>query len=225
MSNFVCTCHKDIISIYFFRFDTFDLLFTNPPFGGFIPINDPEILSQYDLGHNWTEENGILVKTSKLRQSAPPEQLFTERCLQLLKPGGKMAIVLPDSILSNPGLKFIRKWILQKTHLLACVDLPIETFQPFVGTKTNIVFLEKKSNEEINQIKSKKIDGYDIFMACAYKIGHDRRGNPLYRRDSSSDNNIASSKTEGTMENNSKILDDDLPEITRQFKEWWKKNA
>jgi hypothetical protein len=214
------------------KLSNFDMLFTNPPFGAFVPIDDPEILSQYDLGHLWKEEQDTFVKTKKLRSFAPPEQLFIERCIQLLKPGGRMAIVLPDSILSNPGLKFIRNWILQQTRIIACIDLPSETFQPFTGAKTNVVFLEKKPNETIQyEEKIQKMKDYDIFMASALKIGHDRRGNPLYKRQSfGSETPVNSEKTNLPHSNGKRIkkmiytddrtLADDLPEITTQFRNW-----
>lgn len=199
------------------KLESFDMLFTNPPFGAFVPIDDPEILSQYDLGHVWREEKGFFVKTKKLRSSAPPEQLFVERCMQLLKPGGRMAIVLPDSILSNPGLKFIRNWILLKSRVLACIDLPVETFLPFTGAKTNVVLLEKKTDDIIKkEEKITKINSYDIFMSTASKIGHDRRGNTTYKK---SLEDVTISSKFGISE---KEIDDDLPEIAIQFSNWIK---
>ena len=77
------------------RIGGFDTVLTNPPFGDKIRIDDPHILAQYEL--------------AKGRNSVPPDQLFIERCLQLLRPGGRLAIVLPDSILTNPGLIGVRQ--------------------------------------------------------------------------------------------------------------------
>jgi type I restriction enzyme M protein len=80
----------------------FDVIVTNPPFGSHIPIKDPDILEQFDLGHIWVRNKSNRdrwTKTERLQSSVPPEQLFIERCLQLLKPAGRMGIVLPDSIL------------------------------------------------------------------------------------------------------------------------------
>ena len=84
-----------------------------------------------------------------LQASVPPEQLFIERCLQFLKPNGRLAIVLPDSILSNPGLGYIRQWLLEKTRIVASVDLHVNTFQE--GTQTSVLILQKKTQEEINE--------------------------------------------------------------------------
>ena len=111
------------------RMNYFDAILTNPPFGSGIPIDDPHILEQFELARaEFTE--------FQHRASMPPEQLFIERCLQLLRPGGRLAIVLPDSILSNPGLAFIRRWLLRKTRVVASIDLPKETFEPHTGTQT-----------------------------------------------------------------------------------------
>ena len=87
----------------------FDVIVTNPPFGSKIPVKDSHILEQFQIGYIWrnerydtSEQTGWTI-SSDFQSSAPPEQLFIERCLQFLKPGGRLAIVLPDSILGNPG--------------------------------------------------------------------------------------------------------------------------
>lgn len=90
--------------------DLFDVIVTNPPFGSKIPINDQQILEQFDLAHSWAKDQhgNWVMNSTKLRGSVPPEQIFIERIVQLLRPGGRAAIVLPDSIFSSPGLEFIR---------------------------------------------------------------------------------------------------------------------
>ena len=167
------------------KLQSFDMVFTNPPFGSKIPITDPHILAQYDLGHVWEkEDNGqSFKKIDKLKASVPPEQLFVERCLQFLKPKGRLSIVLPDSILSNPGLAYIRYWILKKTKLIASFDLPRVTFEPFVGAKTSVLFLQKKAEEEIRvEEESGHPVDYEVFMSIADRVGHDRRNKPEYLR-------------------------------------------
>ena len=143
----------------------FDIIVTNPPFGSKIPITDSTILSQFELAG-----------TSK---SVPPEQLFIERCVQLLKPGGRMAIVLPDSILGAPGLVYIRKWLLRYTRIIASLDLHADTFQPKNGTQTSVLILQKKTKDELAESEW----NYPIFMAMLERIGHDKRGNTIYKRD------------------------------------------
>jgi type I restriction enzyme M protein len=176
----------------------FDIVVTNPPFGTKALIDDPSILSQFEI---WTFES-----TSK-RKALPPEQLFIERCLQFLKPGGVLGIVLPDSILSNPGLVWIRKWILLKAYVVASVDMPTETFEPHTGTQTSILILRKKYPEEQKLQKT-----YEIFMAIPEKVGHDRRGNPVYKL--TSEGEIALD------EKGQPIIEDHLQLVSKLFKEW-----
>ena len=112
------------------RMNHFDAILTNPPFGSNIPVDDPHILAQYELALG--------------RGSVPPDQLFIERCLQMLRPGGRLAIVLPDSVLTNPGLLEVRRWILSRARVVASIDLPAETFQPHTGTQTSVLLLQKR---------------------------------------------------------------------------------
>ena len=162
----------------------FDVIVTNPPFGSRIPIKDSHILEQFDLGHIWERDGKSWRKTKRLQSSVPPEQLFIERCLQFLKPGGRMGIVLPDSILGSPGLGYIRTWLIKNTYLIASLDLHPDTFQPRNGTQTSILIVQKKTQAEIDQEeKSGQIPDYNIFMVMVEKVGHDKRGNPLFLRD------------------------------------------
>ncbi len=155
------------------RMNHFDVIATNPPFGDDIRIDDPHILEQFEVAS----------ATDRRRNSVPPDQLFIERCLQLLRPGGRLAIVLPDSILSNPGLLGLRRWLLGKARIVASIDLPQATFEPHTGTQTSVLLLQKKSaaevaiEQEIGQARE-----YEVFMALPRAVGHDRRGNPLYLR-------------------------------------------
>ncbi|MBO7111372.1 MAG: type I restriction enzyme HsdR N-terminal domain-containing protein [Bacteroidaceae bacterium] len=163
----------------------FDVIVTNPPFGSKIPIDDQQILEQYDLGHSWNkDDSGHWQMTGNLRGSVPPEQLFIERIIQLLKPGGRAAIVLPDSIFSSPGLEFIRVWLLHNTRIIASIDLHADTFQPHNGTQCSILFVVKKTEKEKDEEKELgQIMDYEIFMAMIDHIGHDKRGNVIYKRD------------------------------------------
>jgi type I restriction enzyme M protein len=163
----------------------FDVIVTNPPFGSKIPIKDPQILGQFDLGHAWKKnENGVWSKTDRLQNSVPPEQLFIERVIQLLKEGGRTAIVLPDSILGAPGLEYIRSWLIKKTRIISSIDLHVDAFQPRNGTQCSILILQKKTKQEINmEEKTNEIIDYNIFMAMIDHIGHDKRGNKIFKRD------------------------------------------
>ena len=176
----------------------FDVLITNPPFGAKIPIRGDRILGQYALGLKWksNKQRNQWERTNKLQDKQPPQILFIERCLQLLKPGGRMGIVLPDGILAGDKVGYVASFIKDETKVLASVDCPIETFSPSVTTKTHVVFLEKKQKD--------KDDGpYRIFMAVARKIGHDRKGREILKIN----------------EHGEEVIDDDLPLIVREYKD------
>lgn len=147
----------------------FSVLLTNPPFGSKIPVRGEEKLKQFELGHKWklNKKNGEWEK-GKLKDKEAPQILFIERCSQLLKDGGRMAIVLPDGIYGNNQLGYIRKLLMKQTRIVAVIDVPIETFQPNTGTKTSIMIIQKTN---------KTPKDYPVFMCIAETCGHDRRGN------------------------------------------------
>lgn len=123
----------------FHHFD-FDLVLTNPPFAG--SINEKDILKQYTLA----EKNGKTV--AKMGRDI----LFIEKCLNFLRPGGRMAIVLPQGRLNNSSDLPIRNFIFDKARLLAVVGLGVNTFKPHTGTKTSVLFLQKYTEEELTEI-------------------------------------------------------------------------
>ena len=149
-----------------FKKNHFDILLTNPPFGATIKSTEKDYLDKYDLG--------------KDKKNQKTEILFIERCLDFLKPGtGRMAIVLPDGILTNSSLQYVRDFLLEKAQILAVVSLPHEAFMHFgAGVKSSLVFVRKKKESE-------KSDNYPIFMAIAEHIGYDATG----RKDSINDLN------------------------------------
>lgn len=214
----------------------FDVIVTNPPFGSKIPIKDVLILEQFDLGHIWERDKTDRERwnmTTRLQSSVPPEQLFIERCLQLLKPGGRLGIVLPDSILGAPGLGYIREWLIRKARILASIDLHADTFQPSNGTQTSVLFLQKKMLEQIyEEERTGRMADYPIFMAMVDRIGHDKRGNPLFKRDKYGNEilvpeveMIVLDKTaDGTrttkVESKKRVIDDQTTLVAETFKKW-----
>ncbi|MFL5961681.1 MAG: N-6 DNA methylase [Gaiellaceae bacterium] len=217
-----------------------DVLFTNPPFGANILIDDRQLLAQYELAARWDEvEPGrweIRIDNhgrNVLQRSQPPEILFIERCVQLLKPGtGRMAIVLPNGILNNPALGYVRQWILENTQVLAVVDMARELFQPKNDTQTSMVLLRRLSLEEATQAKADQLD-YPTFMAVAEKVGHDRRGNAVYKLSPTGEELVAvrkefvqiadpDSETDAyrEIEVREPIIDDDLPEVATAYRRW-----
>ena len=148
----------------------FSVLLTNPPFGSKIPVRGEEKLKQFELGHKWkfNKQTGQWER-GKLKDKEAPQILFIERCLQLLKDGGRMAIVLPDGIFGNESLGYIRNWLLKQGRIVAVIDVPLETFMPNTSTKTTIMIFQKLSEAKIKK-------DYPVFMAVAETCGHDRRG-------------------------------------------------
>jgi len=188
---------KKIISL-----NDFEILLTNPPFGSKIPIPERETLEQLQLGHKWKKkQKGVIwEKTSKLHVKQPPQILFIERCLEFLKPKGRMIIVLPDGVLGGSKLGYAAYFIRKNAKILAVIDCPKETFQPDTSTKTHLIFLQKKTEEEMRREKE-----YDIFMAIAENVGHDSKGKPVWKE-----------------ENNKKIINDDFPMIAEKYDEFRK---
>lgn len=218
----------------------YDVIVTNPPFGSKIPIKDGHILEQFRIGYIWRNEQYDISKqkewtiSSDLQASAPPEQLFIERCLQFLKPGGRLAIVLPDSILGNPGLGYIRQWLIERTRIIASVDLHEDTFQPGNGTQTSVLILQKKlEKERIAEQIDGKIKPYNVFMTMIEKVGHDRRGNTLFKRDENGNEiwvaenpnvfnltKITESDVVYKTESKTRVIDDQSREIPDVFDRW-----
>ncbi len=211
----------------------FDVIATNPPFGSRLPIKDRETLSQYQLGHVWRETEKGWGPTEQLQGSAPPEILFIERCWQFLKPGGRMGIVLPDAILGAPGLLYVRYWMIQHCRIVSSIDLHPDTFQPHNGTQTSVLVLQKKTAEEIDR---EIMPDYEIFMAQVRAIGHDKRGNKIYKRNEEGEEILVPAKPESIplIERTAtgeaiarplprqKVEDDDTPVVADEFLAWKK---
>lgn len=213
----------------------FNVIVTNPPFGSKIPVKDRNILEQFELAHIWEldKKTGVWTKTPRLQSSVPPEILFIERCTQFLVPGGRMGIVLPDSILGSPGLGYIREWLIRNHRIVASIDLHADTFQPRNGTQTSVLFLQKKTQEQKDsEEKRGTMADYNIFMAMVEKVGHDKRGNPIFKRDKEgneilvTENNVSLSDEtyeEGnttTHQQKVKIEDDETLDVPAIFTEW-----
>ncbi|UZS00097.1 methylation-associated defense system DNA methyltransferase MAD2 [Chondrinema litorale] len=191
--------------------EKFDMVFTNPPFGAKVEV-EKEIASKFFLS----------------QYNDSPEILFVEACYNFLKYEGKLAIVLPDGILSNPGTKEVRDWILDRFKVLASIDLAIEAFLPQVGVQSSLLFLQKKTEVE-RQLAQDKEENYMVFMAIAEKLGKDRRGVPVFKRDEDGAEVLYDIETRYLVKNKKigteerirkeklKLLDDDLPEIVREY--------
>lgn len=233
--------NKDIPILNIFAENSgLDIVMTNPPFGSDIPIGDANILDQYELARKWEKlPDGSFRNTGTMEANVSPEILFIERCIQWLKPGGRMGIVLPDGILGNPSLEYIRWWILQKTWVLASIDLPVEVFvvEANVNILTSVLFLMKKSDQHIRaQQLGGTSEDYPIFMAVADKVGFDRRGKVIYKRKPDGEDIVeireetewitrGHEKIELKLRRPYKTVDDDLVEIPKKFREFIEQEA
>ena len=143
----------------------------------------------------------------------PAEQLFVEAALKHVKPGGYLAIVLPDSILNNPGLEFIRQWAFRRARFVASVDLPKETFAEGGGVPNpSVLVMQRLTRTETRLAESGALDDYEVFMSIPRTVGRDKRGNPVYYR--------TPEGFEVLDENQEPTVDDELPLVAEAFEEW-----
>lgn len=146
---------------------TFDLIMANPPFAG--DIKENTIISHYELGKN---------SAGKWQSKVGRDILFIERNLNFLKPGGRMAIVLPQGRFNNSSDKYIREFISDRCRILAVVGLHGNVFKPHTGTKTSVLFVQKWDEK----LCPKKED-YPIFFATMQKPSKDNSGEKIYVKD------------------------------------------
>jgi len=180
------------------RLGTFDVILTNPPFGAKIPVVGRELLGQYELGHVWSRFQERWHQTEEIREKQPPQILFIERVLQLLKDGGRAGIILPEGVFGNPSDRYIWEYIRKYASVIGVVSLAQETFQPSTHTKTSVVFLEKKPQNR----KS-------VFFAIAKSIGHNKNGKEVYKMEPGGQYVFD--------ESGQKIIDDETPDIAKNL--------
>ena len=152
---------------------SFDIVVTNPPFGNKLKIDDTTILESFSLGHKWevSKSSKQYERMNKLHAGQAPQILFIERCLELLKEGGQLGIIAPESMFCNPPHRYVVQYIKTIARIKAIISLPEELFQPYTHAKTCALVIEKK---QTNHDK-----GHEIFMGLAKWCGHDSRGLPI----------------------------------------------
>jgi type I restriction enzyme M protein len=153
----------------------FDVLMANPPFAG--DIKEPRMISHYDLAKK--PDGKWLGKVGR-------DILFIERNLDFLKPGGRMAIVLPQGRFNNSSDKNIRDFIAERCRILSVVGLHGNTFKPHTGTKTSVLFVQKWNDDPKAGALCPRQDDYKIFFATMRKSGKDNSGDKIWRKISSS---------------------------------------
>lgn len=145
----------------------FDILMANPPFAG--DIKESRIIAKYELGKN---------SKGKYQSKVGRDILFIERNLNFLKPGGRMAIVLPQGRFNNSSDKYIRDFITEHCRILAVVGLHGNVFKPHTGTKTSVLFVQKWDDK----LCPKKED-YPIFFATMQEPSKDSSGDKIFVKD------------------------------------------
>lgn len=154
---------------------TFDVVLTNPPFGSRIVAATAATLKKFELGHRWKQDptTGNFVMLDTYQTGVPPQVLFIERALSLVRPGGRVGIVVPESLISGRNYRHVVAWIRSNAHIRAVVGMPEALFKTSgkggTHTKTCLVLLERKS-PAIHGPKPQ------VFMAETRWCGNDSRG-------------------------------------------------
>ncbi|XRP96261.1 N-6 DNA methylase [Methanocaldococcus sp. 16A] len=169
----------------------FDILLSNPPFAG-------------EIRESWFKNNyKIVPENKKKKEQSKIERhiLFIERALDMIKPGGRLAIVLPQGIFNNTTERYVREFIMKRARILAVVGLHPNSFKPHAGVKTSLLILRKWKEEELDEGGNPKLKDYPIFFAVSkipFKDNsgeyifvkdengnyiRDKKGNPIYQTD------------------------------------------
>jgi type I restriction enzyme M protein len=159
----------------------FDVIMANPPFAG--DIKQSDMLSLYGLAHKRAKDGG----QGKLETAVGRDLLFIERNLDFLKPGGRMAVVLPQGRFNNSSDQRVREYIMERCRILAVVGIHGNTFKPHTGTKTSVLFVQKWNDDPDAGPLCKKVDDYPIFFGTQQLPSKDNRGDKIYVKDEDGD--------------------------------------
>ncbi len=166
-----------------YRDNSFDVVLTNPPFGTRIVSADDRVRQSYELAHKWklTSDKSRWLKTSRLLLSSPPQVLFIERCIRLLRPGGRMGIVVPESLVSSSTYAYVVQYLKEHTQIEAIIGMPESLFKTSgkggTHTKTCLIVSTKRAENGGSKAPQK------VFMAEAQWCGHDSRGKEIAKDD------------------------------------------
>lgn len=154
-----------------FKYGTFDVIITNPPFGSTVKQTEKAYLHQYSLGNkdvDWLDTKNSAVKE---RDSQSTEILFIEQDKNFLKERGYLAIVIPDGILTNSSLQYVRDIIEEWFRIVAVVSMPQDAFKANgAGVKSSVLFLKKWTKEQSQKILDTKLKLQEqIKSAANYK--------------------------------------------------------
>lgn len=163
-----------------FRPGGFDVVLANPPFGAKITVGSATARKGFSLAHKWTRDRRTrrFRETESMARNPSPQTLFLELCVRLLKPGGRMGIVVPESLISSPGTSHVVQFLTDLVDLDAVVGMPENLFKTSGkgGTHTKTCLL-------VGHRRGMEARPNKVFMAEAKWCGHDSRGNPDPRND------------------------------------------
>jgi len=169
-----------------YRDFSFDVLMANPPFAG--DIKDTRLIHKYELGKKPESRASTPSKNKSAKNKGWQDKisrhiLFIERNLHFLKPGGRMAIVLPQGVFNNSSDYYIRDFIAKQCRILAVVGLHPNTFKPHTGTKTSVLFVQKWNNDPKAGALCPHCEDYPIFFATQQHKGKNNSGDKIFARD------------------------------------------
>ena len=179
-----------------------DLIVTNPPFAGVGDgqVTDPDMLAQFELARRWyTDADGDILTLDEY-VGRPPEMLFLERCIDWLKPGGLLGIVMPKGFLETTTYRPARELLFRSGQVLAVVTFHKNSFQPDTGVRTCALLFRKFEDGE------RAPRDYPIFMAISQRVGRDSEGRPIFKVESDGQ------RTEE--------IDEDLGEILEAYRDF-----
>ena len=162
----------------------FDIITCNPPFGTKIVEKRKHVLQQFDLAFDWSLENGNMVKTNSILSQQETGILFVELCLKACKPGGRIAIILPNGYLGNRSEKYhlLREWLLRHARIAAIVSLPRFTFKSSgADVSASVIYLEKR----LSPLLRLEDEDYSFAVEMIEKVGWDagnKKATPMYVR-------------------------------------------
>ncbi len=162
----------------------FDVIATNPPFAG--EVREGHILEGYE--------------SSRGKQRMERDVLFLERCTDLLRPGGRLAIVLPHNKFAVSAWSYVREMLLKKARVIAVVGLGRNTFLPHTHQKASVLFAMKRLPGETVRPNER------IFFAISERDGKNSKGQ-LVRLPDASENDVSWSR-----------VDHDLGQVEREFR-------
>ena len=179
--------------------DGFDVLLTNPPFGTRIVAASPKVLQGFNLARKWRYEGSSASwkPTTEIRSQVPPQVLFVERCLSLVKDGGRLGMVLPESMVSNKSYRFVVQYLMERSHVTSVIGMPESLFKTSgkggTHTKTCLVVAQKDEKKARGETT--------VFMAEAKWCGHDSRARTIPNNDLPTiGNNLKNYKTTSHIE-------------------------